>query len=166
MSAKNVIIATGSKARHLPNVPVDNKIVSDNEGALSFDSVPKKLAVIGAGVVGLELGSVWRRLGADVTVLEALPAFLGACDDALAKEAAKHLGGVTFCDSAYDALDGADGVVLLTEWNEFRALDIARMKSLLKRPLMVDLRNVYRPAQMAAAGFTYVSVGRATVGAV
>src|SRR5579862_538322 len=82
-----------------------------------------------------------------------------------AKEAAKHLGGVTFCASAYDALEGADGVVLLTEWNEFRALDFARMKALLKRPLMIDLRNIYRPAQMEAAGFTYVSVGRATVGA-
>ncbi|AOJ13307.1 dihydrolipoyl dehydrogenase [Burkholderia vietnamiensis] len=89
VTAKNVIIATGSKARHLPNILVDNKIVSDNEGALRFDSVPKKLAVIGAGVIGLELGSVWRRLGADVTVLEALPAFLGAADEALAKEAAK-----------------------------------------------------------------------------
>jgi dihydrolipoamide dehydrogenase len=89
VAAKNVIIATGSKARHLPNVPVDNKIVADNEGALAFDSVPKKLAVIGAGVIGLELGSVWRRLGADVTVLEALPAFLGSADEALAKEAAK-----------------------------------------------------------------------------
>ncbi|MCL7033000.1 hypothetical protein MKW94_004901 [Papaver nudicaule] len=89
VTAKNVIIATGSKARHLPGIPVDNKIVSDNEGALTFDSVPKKLAVIGAGVIGLELGSVWRRLGAEVTVLEALPAFLGAADDALAKEAAK-----------------------------------------------------------------------------
>lgn len=88
-AAKNVIIATGSKARHLPGIPVDNKIVSDNEGALTFDSVPKKLAVIGAGVIGLELGSVWRRLGAEVTVLEALPAFLGAADEALAKEAAK-----------------------------------------------------------------------------
>ncbi|PTB21969.1 dihydrolipoyl dehydrogenase [Trinickia symbiotica] len=87
--AKNVIIATGSKARHLPNVPVDNKIVADNEGALAFDAVPKKLAVIGAGVIGLELGSVWRRLGADVTVLEALPQFLGAADEAVAKEAAK-----------------------------------------------------------------------------
>ncbi|QQJ98449.1 dihydrolipoyl dehydrogenase [Burkholderia ambifaria] len=89
VTAKNVIIATGSKARHLPNVPVDNKIVSDNEGALTFESVPKKLAVIGAGVIGLELGSVWRRLGAEVTVLEALPAFLGAADEALAKEATK-----------------------------------------------------------------------------
>lgn len=87
--AKNVIIATGSKARHLPNVPVDNKIIADNEGALAFESVPKKLAVIGAGVIGLELGSVWRRLGAEVTVLEALPQFLGAADEAVAKEAAK-----------------------------------------------------------------------------
>jgi dihydrolipoamide dehydrogenase len=90
VAAKNVIIATGSKARHLPNVPVDNRIVADNEGALSFTEVPKKLAVIGAGVVGLELGSVWRRLGAEVTVLEALPEFLGAADQALAKEAAKQ----------------------------------------------------------------------------
>ncbi|BBU27762.1 dihydrolipoyl dehydrogenase [Burkholderia sp. THE68] len=90
VTAKNVIIATGSKARHLPNIPVDNKIVADNEGALSFDAVPKKLAVIGAGVIGLELGSVWRRLGAEVTVLEALPQFLGAADESLAKEAAKQ----------------------------------------------------------------------------
>src|SRR6185312_3011856 len=80
------------------------------------------------------------------------------------KEAAKLLD-VELREHAYDALDGADGVVILTEWNEFRALDIVRMKALLKRPLMVDLRNIYRPAQMAAAGFTYVSVGRKTVGA-
>src|SRR5688500_12610463 len=71
--AKYVIVATGSKARHLPNVAVDNELVCDNEGALAFTSVPKKLGVIGAGVIGLELGSVWRRLGAEVTILEALP---------------------------------------------------------------------------------------------
>ncbi|BCQ28295.1 dihydrolipoyl dehydrogenase (plasmid) [Caballeronia sp. NK8] len=88
-TAQHVIIATGSKARHLPDVPVDNKSVSDNEGALAFTSVPKKLAVIGAGVIGLELGSVWRRLGAEVTILEALPEFLGTTDTALQKEAAK-----------------------------------------------------------------------------
>ncbi|MEX3629194.1 MAG: dihydrolipoyl dehydrogenase [Burkholderia sp.] len=91
VTAKNVIIATGSKARHLPNLPVDGKIVADNEGALTFGTVPKKLAVIGAGVIGLELGSVWRRLGSEVTVLEALPAFLAAADEAVAKEAAKLL---------------------------------------------------------------------------
>ncbi|MCS6764989.1 MAG: dihydrolipoyl dehydrogenase [Candidatus Protistobacter heckmanni] len=89
VTAKHVIVATGSKARHLPGIPVDNKLVCDNEGALDFAEVPKKLGVIGAGVIGLELGSVWRRLGSDVTVLEALPAFLGAADESIAKEAAK-----------------------------------------------------------------------------
>ncbi|TAL54730.1 dihydrolipoyl dehydrogenase [Pandoraea sp.] len=92
ISGKHVIIATGSKARHLPNIKVDNDLVCDNEGALNFPTVPKKLGVIGAGVIGLELGSVWRRLGAEVTVLEALPAFLGAVDETVAKEAAKLFG--------------------------------------------------------------------------
>jgi len=89
LQAKHVIVATGSKALHLPNVPVDNDVVCDNEGALAFGAVPKRLGVIGAGVIGLELGSVWRRLGAEVTILEALPAFLGACDEAIQKEAWK-----------------------------------------------------------------------------
>ncbi len=87
--AKQVIVATGSKARHLPGVPVDNKIVCDNIGALDIDAVPKKLVIIGAGVIGLEMGSVWRRVGADVTVLEALPDFLSAADQDVAKEAQK-----------------------------------------------------------------------------
>ena len=89
VSAKYVIIATGSKARHIPNITVDNNNICDNEGALMFGAAPKRLGVIGAGVIGLELGSVWRRLGSEVTVLEALPNFLGACDDAIAKEAWK-----------------------------------------------------------------------------
>ena len=87
--AKQVIIATGSKARHLPNLPVDQKIVMDNEGALNQESVPKKLAIIGAGVIGLEMGSVWRRVGSEVTVLEAMPDFLAAADVDVAKEALK-----------------------------------------------------------------------------
>jgi dihydrolipoamide dehydrogenase len=89
--AKHVIVATGSRARQLPGVAVDNETVCDNEGALAFPSVPKRLGVIGAGVIGLELGSVWRRLGSEVTILEALPNFLGACDEAVAKEAWKQL---------------------------------------------------------------------------
>ena len=89
MEAKNVIIATGSKARHLPGITVDNRIICDNEGALAFDSVPERLGVIGAGVIGLELGSVWRRLGSKVKVLEALPNFLGAADETVAAEAWK-----------------------------------------------------------------------------
>jgi dihydrolipoamide dehydrogenase len=88
--ARQVIIATGSKARHLPGIAVDNQIVCDNEGALALDEVPARLGVIGAGVIGLELGSVWRRLGAQVTILEALPNFLAATDEAVQKEAWKQ----------------------------------------------------------------------------
>src|SRR3982751_4017545 len=89
VEGKNVIVATGSKAGHLPGIPVANKIICDNEGALAFDSVPERLGVIGAGVIGLELGSVWRRLGSKVKVLEALPTFLGSADEAVANEAWK-----------------------------------------------------------------------------
>ena len=91
VEAKQVVIATGSRARHLPGVPVDNTIVCDNVGALNIDAVPKKLAIIGAGVIGLEMGSVWSRLGAEVTILEALPDFLSVADVDVAKEAAKVL---------------------------------------------------------------------------
>jgi dihydrolipoamide dehydrogenase len=90
LAAKDVIIATGSKPRHPEGMQIDNKIVVDNEGALSFESVPTRLAVVGAGVIGLELGSVWRRLGAEVTILEALPDFLPAADTAIAVEAARQ----------------------------------------------------------------------------
>ncbi len=89
VDARQVIVATGSKARHLPGIPVDNKIVCDNVGALDIDAVPKKLAIIGAGVIGLEMGSVWRRLGSEVTILEAMPDFLSVADADVAKEAAK-----------------------------------------------------------------------------
>jgi len=89
LAAMHVIVATGSKPRALPGVAIDNVRVLDNEGALAIPAVPKRLGVVGAGVIGLEMGSVWRRLGADVTVLEALPAFLGVVDAAIAKEAQK-----------------------------------------------------------------------------
>ena len=90
--AQRVVVATGSKPRALPGVAIDNVRVLDNEGALAIANVPKKLGVVGAGVIGLEMGSVWRRLGADVTVLEALPSFLPAVDTAVAKEALKLFG--------------------------------------------------------------------------
>lgn len=80
-------------------------------------------------------------------------------------EARKMLDGVEFCDDAYATMEGADALAILTEWNEFRALDLGRVKSLLARPLMVDLRNIYDPDEMAAAGFHYVSIGRSAVGA-
>ncbi|MDM5181041.1 dihydrolipoyl dehydrogenase [Massilia sp. DJPM01] len=89
LAAKHVIIATGSNARELPGAPFDEKLILSNTGALAIGSVPATLGVIGAGVIGLEMGSVWRRLGAKVTVLEGLPTFLGAVDEQIAKEAHK-----------------------------------------------------------------------------
>jgi dihydrolipoamide dehydrogenase len=93
IEARNVIIATGSTARQLPGAPVDNDRIVDNIGALSFSEVPKRLGVIGAGVIGLEMGSVWKRLGSDVNILEALPSFLPAADEQVAKEAYRVFNG-------------------------------------------------------------------------
>lgn len=88
-AADNVILASGSVPIDIPPAPVDQKTIVDSTGALEFDSVPKRLGVIGAGVIGLELGSVWGRLGSDVVVLEAMPDFLPAMDKDVSKEAAK-----------------------------------------------------------------------------
>ena len=89
LTAKHVVIATGSIPRELPGAPFDEKQILSNTGALAIDAVPKRLGVIGAGVIGLEMGSVWRRLGSEVTILEAMPVFLGAVDETVAKEAHK-----------------------------------------------------------------------------
>jgi dihydrolipoamide dehydrogenase len=86
---RHVVVATGSNARALPGADFDEERILSNDGALRIPTVPKTLGLIGSGVIGLEMGSVWRRLGADVTVLEALPAFLGAVDEQIAKEAHK-----------------------------------------------------------------------------
>ncbi len=89
VEAKHVIVATGSVPRPLPLIAIDNVNVLDNEGALNLTEVPKKLGVIGSGVIGLEMGSVWKRVGAEVTILEAMPTFLAAADQQIAKEAFK-----------------------------------------------------------------------------
>ena len=89
ISAKHIIVATGSNARALPGTPFDEQTILSNDGALRMHTVPKKMALIGSGVIGLEMGSVWRRLGAEVTVLEGLPTFLAAVDQQIAKEAHK-----------------------------------------------------------------------------
>ncbi|QDL37820.1 dihydrolipoyl dehydrogenase [Rhodoferax sediminis] len=86
---KHVIVATGSNARALPGAPFDEEMILSNDGALRVGAVPQKLGLIGSGVIGLEMGSVWRRLGSQVTVLEALPTFLGAVDEQIAREAKK-----------------------------------------------------------------------------
>jgi len=94
-----------------------------------------------------------------VPELQAQGAHIKGYDPESMTEAKKSLN-IEFCKDAYEALAGADGVVILTEWNEFRALDLARVRSLLKAPIVVDFRNIYDPAAMAAAGFDYTSIGR------
>ena len=89
LTSKHIIVATGSNARALPGAAFDEETILSNDGALKIAAVPARLGVIGSGVIGLEMGSVWRRLGADVTVLEALPTFLGGVDEQIAKEAHK-----------------------------------------------------------------------------
>jgi len=90
LAGTNIILAAGSDSIELPFAKFDGEAIVDNVGALDFTEVPKRLAVIGAGVIGLELGSVWKRLGAEVTVLEALPDFLAAADAEVARTAAKE----------------------------------------------------------------------------
>ena len=89
LEAKHIIIAAGSVPIEIPPTPVDQDTIVDSTGALEFTAVPKRLGVIGAGVIGLELGSVWARLGSEVTVLEAMDGFLPAADKQIAKEAQK-----------------------------------------------------------------------------
>lgn len=91
VSAKNIIIATGSVPVTIPPAKVDNALIVDSTGALAFTDVPKRLGIIGAGVIGLELGSVWNRLGSEVIILEALEEFLASADRQIATEAEKIL---------------------------------------------------------------------------
>ena len=122
-----------------------------------------------AGKVVAVLGVTFKPNTDDVREspsLVILPGFIArgaqvrAYDPAGMDEARRVLDGVIWCRDSYDAMTGADALVILTEWNEFRALDLDRVKSLLRAPLIVDLRNIYEPGEMAAAGFRYVSVGR------
>jgi UDPglucose 6-dehydrogenase len=79
-------------------------------------------------------------------------------------EAAGLMSGVTFCDDAYAAIEDADGLIITTEWNEFRSLDLARLHGAMRSPLIVDLRNIYDPAEVRAAGFRYVGIGLGDLG--
>jgi UDPglucose 6-dehydrogenase len=95
-----------------------------------------------------------------VPMLQKAGAAIRAYDPEGMKEAKKVLSDVAWCEGPYETMKDADAVVVLTEWNEFRALDLAQVKSLLRQPVFVDLRNIYQPEDMKAAGFTYVSIGR------
>jgi UDPglucose 6-dehydrogenase len=101
----------------------------------------------------LEIVPALQKAGATVRVF----------DPAGMTQAKALLNGVVWCEDAYETLIEADALAILTEWNEFRALDLERIKSLMKSPVMVDLRNIYDPSAMAEAGFSYTSVGRRPV---
>ncbi|NQV54318.1 MAG: UDP-glucose/GDP-mannose dehydrogenase family protein, partial [Rhodospirillales bacterium] len=97
-----------------------------------------------------------------VPALSAAGASLRLFDPQGMEEAKKLIDGVQWCGDAYEAADGADALVIITEWNEFRGLDIGRLKDLMNNPLMVDLRNIYNPDEMKEAGFDYVCIGRSS----
>ena len=99
-----------------------------------------------------------------VPALQAARATVRAYDPEGMAEAETLLPGVVWCDDAYSTVEDTDVVVIITEWNEFRLLDLERVKALMKQPLMVDLRNIYKPAEMAEAGFRYHSIGRPGAG--
>ena len=98
-----------------------------------------------------------------IPALQKAGATVRAFDPEGMKEAAKLLNNVNFCSNTYEAIEGADALVIITEWNEFRALDLSRVMNLLRTPTVIDLRNIYKPEDMSAAGFYYVSIGRAPV---
>jgi len=150
LSAKHVIVATGSSARQLPGAAFDEDRILSNDGALRLGAVPKTLGVIGSGVIGLEMGSVWRRLGAEVTILEALPGFLGAADEGVAKEALKAFTkqGLKFAFGVKIASVQADtkGVVVAytNAKGEAATLDVER--------LIVSIGRIPNTTGLNAAG--------------
>ena len=99
-----------------------------------------------------------------VPTLQAAGAKVRAHDPQAMPEASKQLPGLEMCKNPYEAASAADALVILTEWDAYRALDLDRLKRSLREPLVVDLRNIYRPEEMAAKGFRYVSIGRMPVG--
>jgi dihydrolipoamide dehydrogenase len=135
---RHVIVATGSNPRSLPEASFDEKLILSNTGALDIPEVPKRLGVIGAGVIGLEMGSVWRRLGSQVTILEALPVFLGAVDEQISKEAAKVFS--------------KQGLVIQT------GIKITRVTA--KKSVQVDYSDSAGAAQSATFDKLIVSIGR------
>ena len=154
LAATNVIVATGSLPRALPGAPFDHRLVLDNAGALAMPAVPKRLGVVGAGVIGLEMGSVWRRLGAEVTVLEALPVFLGAADEAVAKEARKAFAkqGLSIHTGAKISAVKPGGDEVAVEWTDAQG---AARKSVFDR-LIVSIGRVPNTAGLGgdAVGLT------------
>ena len=150
------LVATALAVNEARKARMAEKIIA----ALGGSVAGKTLAVLG---LTFKPNTDDMRDAPSLTILPRLSeagATIRAFDPAGIAEARKLLPGLIYCSDAYAAIAGAEALVLMTEWNEFRALDLARVGRLLKRPLVVDLRNIYRPAEMEAGGLAYVSIGR------
>ncbi len=160
--AKHVVLASGSVPTELEPVPFDGKTVVDSWGALEFDAVPKRLGVIGAGVIGLELGSVWRRLGSEVVVLEALEQFLFMADQQLAKEALRHFkkqGLDIRLGARVDGLDrGKDGLTLrYTDGSGAKTVTVDKIVVAIgRKPFTKDLLGEGAGVELDERGFVKV----------
>jgi dihydrolipoamide dehydrogenase len=140
---RHVILASGSKPIEIPNVKFDGQHIIDNQGALDLAEVPKRLGVIGAGVIGLELGSVWKRLGAEVVVLEAMDSFLGACDADISRAAQKEFKkqGLDIrlgCKVQRAVVNGAEVVVTYTDKDGEKTLSFDKLLVAVGRRAMTD----------------------------
>jgi UDPglucose 6-dehydrogenase len=150
------IISTVIEANEMRKIGMVEKVIAAAGGSVAG----KRIAVLGVtfkpntddmrDAPSLVIVPALRDAGADIVV----------CDPQGRKEGEEMLGDVEWISRPYDAAEGADILVLITEWNEFRGLDLERMRALMKGDLIVDLRNVYLPAEARAAGFKYVSIGR------
>ncbi len=162
LRAKHVVLASGSAPMELRSAAFDGKSIVDSWGALDFDAVPKRLGVIGAGVIGLELGSVWRRLGSEVVVVEALPDFLAIADQQLAKEALRHFKkqglDVRLNAKVTGAKVGADGVtVSYTDAKGEQSLVVDKLVvSIGRRPYTKDLLAPGTGVELDERGFIKV----------
>ncbi|MBU1862050.1 MAG: UDP-glucose/GDP-mannose dehydrogenase family protein [Candidatus Omnitrophica bacterium] len=145
--------------------------VNKNQKLMMIEKIADLVGDLTAKTIGI-LGLAFKpntddmRESASITIIDGLQkrgARINVFDPVAMDEAKKVLHNVTYAKSAYDAVKGADALVLLTEWNEFRYLDLLRIKKLLKQPLFIDLRNVYEPERIKRLGFDYVSLGRGSV---
>jgi dihydrolipoamide dehydrogenase len=162
LTAKNIILASGSAPVELRSAPFKSPHIVDSWGALEFGSVPKRLGVIGAGVIGLELGSVWRRLGSEVVMLEALPDFLAVADQQLAKEALRHFKKLGMDIRLGAKVTGASVVgdavhVKYTDANGEQNLTVDRLVVAIgRRPYTKDLLGPGTGVELDERGFIKV----------
>jgi dihydrolipoamide dehydrogenase len=162
LTAKHVVLASGSAPIELRSAPFDGKRILDSWGALELDAMPKRLGVIGAGIIGLELGSVWRRLGSEVVVLEALPEFLAIADQQLAKEALRHFKkmglDVRLGAKVTGAKVGDDGVtVSYTDSQGAQSLNVDKVVVAIgRRPYTKDLLAPGTGVELDERGFIQV----------